>query len=160
MWSLVTPTGKSIESFEKDANKLSKHSSLNYDVFWLIIYTLWQTIQEPCLRHAWFSSVFHFLFKLFTKNNWIKGGCRILNTNSLVLSGIDLIFKPRQDLFPEGLPEGNSLCQGYSTHRNKCFIILMSLFWISIHYNHTDFSWRWNLELFSITDALITLNTP
>ena len=127
MWSLVTPTGKSIalfDSYEKDANKLSKHSSLNDDVFWLIIYTLSQTIQEPCLRHTWFSSVFHFLFKLFTKNNWIKGGCRILNTNSLVLSGIDLIFKPRQDLFPEGLPEGNSLCQGYSTLNQWISVLL------------------------------------
>ena len=42
---------------------------------------------------------------------------------------------------------------------DKCFIILMSLLWI--YYNHRStafFTMLWNVELFSVTDALITLN--
>jgi hypothetical protein len=58
----------------------------------------------------------------------------MLYTYSLAASGIALVFNPRQELFPEGLPEGNSSCQGMKKRAtpqsqpvSKYFIILISI---------------------------------
>ena len=51
--------------------------------------------------------------------------------------GIGLLFKPKQELFPEVL-----------------LIILTSILSINISYNHTDFNEMWNVELFSVTAAI------
>ena len=41
-----------------------------------------------------------------TSQSMTSQQCEIVYTYSLAVSGIALLFNPRQELFPEGLPEG------------------------------------------------------
>ena len=47
----------------------------------------------------------------------------------MVVCGTALLFNPRKELLPEGLPEGEGWIEEifYSQPVNKCFIILMSI---------------------------------
>ena len=86
---------------------------------------------------------------IWIKRDGVKGpnqSCLFIYSMVVSTCLIALLFNSRQELFPEGLPEGNSFCQGlksYSTNNhginalhvlhwcytlNNCFIIILLTF--------------------------------
>ena len=69
-------------------------------------------------------------------------------------------------LFPRGLARGESFLsrvqlKTFSTHNQWISVLFYwFLLWFSMHDNHTVFLTLWNVELFSVTDALIMLKIP